>query len=1308
MVTRRKRVVAALLAAVILAAGWLAWLLGTTVGARWLLAQLSAPPAFTLAVGSVEGRLAGRLQLQQVSIAWPDGAVSVDRLDWHLDPGALFAGSLHWTQLSVRNLRVQLPEQPPEEATDAARLPAPENLIPKLPGWLSLVRFRIDSLVLEQAGVVRGGTETLRVAAAEARLDWDGRSFSVGLPELKIPGGRARAEASFDFRGKLGGLQLELLLDEPRNRVDKAETAWTFSLAGERGVTGEGSLRLSGAGRKLAEVETRLSLLADRLEVQRCRLGFPGQPGGVELTGALLFDAADTVWTVRIVSTGVDLAGWGVPLRFDGRVEAEGVNDAYTGHVDLQHLDSTWGIETLTGDFSGDRRGLSFDRIDGSILRGALSGRADLHWRQQAEARFELRGTGLDVGHLHAALDSNLDLSLRGDWSRSPDKERWSVEVPRLTGTWRTEAVRGGLAAAATDGAVRSASLRIDGDGLLLKASGSPQKKMNFEGRVERLERWWPQIAGSVAARGWVQRRGEGWTGAVDGEAGSLALAGVSVDRLLFQADMPEWMNRVALRMQATGLDYAGAAAQEVTVSLSGGVSRHRASLRVAFPQNEIGAELDGAWDSGVWKGRIEDLHFTDARGAFRLLHPAELAVSGRFLQVRRLELSGDTDERLALDLDVSRSPLVGSGEVAWSLLNLERFAPLTPVALSGVSSGELSFSLSEASEAYARLSSRSQLGLQVDGLNIRNADLQVDGVWDQSGLEMDNLLRFAEGGRVDLRLTSTEKPAGRLPGGGEFTFGWRGLPLASLQPWLPTALSLSGNSSGTVAGSWREGARVSLRFQGGLQGAGVSWREPEGELIASDVEGELQGEWKDDQLALTSRIVLAEEGEFAVAAAIPIASRHPFELYREEPWQVRVDLKGREKGLLAFFLPGLVEETRGSLEVRALAGGTPAAPRFSGSLSLNNAAGTLPALGIRLEEIGVQASLDGDLLRLEKVTVVSGGGSLEGEGNFRLDGWDLAAHEWRLKGNDALLVNLPEIEMTASPDLRGSGTGSTVSVAGAVTVPRLHLRSLLTPGQQPVSSTSDVVIVDSDAPAPKSKDVRLNARVRLDLGDHVLIDMAGVDARLKGGVELSVSEAGKAVASGEIAVAQGSYSGYGLRLPIERGRVLFAASPLDRPSLDILALKTIGDVKAGVKVTGTLRYPVITLYSEPALSDTDILSYIVLGRPLDAENADADVLMLAAGALLSRGESTALQESLQRRLGIDVIQVDAGQGDVTSSVVTIGKYLQPDLYVSLGYSVFNQTNEIRLRYNLGKRWELQSNMGTESGADIYYRIDFE
>ena len=61
----------------------------------------------------------------------------------------------------------------------------------------------------------------------------------------------------------------------------------------------------------------------------------------------------------------------------------------------------------------------------------------------------------------------------------------------------------------------------------------------------------------------------------------------------------------------------------------------------------------------------------------------------------------------------------------------------------------------------------------------------------------------------------------------------------------------------------------------------------------------------------------------------------------------------------------------------------------------------------------------------------------------------------------------------------------------------------------------------------------------------------------------------------------------------------------------------------------------------------------------------------------------------MKSRLGLDVLDVSAGDGggDVSSSVITTGKYLNPGLYIRLGYSLFSNTNDMKVRYNLTQDW---------------------
>jgi translocation and assembly module TamB len=57
--------------------------------------------------------------------------------------------------------------------------------------------------------------------------------------------------------------------------------------------------------------------------------------------------------------------------------------------------------------------------------------------------------------------------------------------------------------------------------------------------------------------------------------------------------------------------------------------------------------------------------------------------------------------------------------------------------------------------------------------------------------------------------------------------------------------------------------------------------------------------------------------------------------------------------------------------------------------------------------------------------------------------------------------------------------------------------------------------------------------------------------------------------------------------------------------------------------------------------------------------------------------------------------------------MVTLGHYLTPDLYLSVGQSVLGSGTVARLRYRISRHIELQTESGTQNGANIFYRIDF-
>ena len=68
-----------------------------------------------------------------------------------------------------------------------------------------------------------------------------------------------------------------------------------------------------------------------------------------------------------------------------------------------------------------------------------------------------------------------------------------------------------------------------------------------------------------------------------------------------------------------------------------------------------------------------------------------------------------------------------------------------------------------------------------------------------------------------------------------------------------------------------------------------------------------------------------------------------------------------------------------------------------------------------------------------------------------------------------------------------------------------------------------------------------------------------------------------------------------------------------------------------------------------------------------------------------------------------------AQQSAVTETVLTVGTYLTPQLYLSYGKSLFTGCNLFRLRYDIFKHWQIETQTGSDaSGADLYYKLEFK
>lgn len=414
-------------------------------------------------------------------------------------------------------------------------------------------------------------------------------------------------------------------------------------------------------------------------------------------------------------------------------------------------------------------------------------------------------------------------------------------------------------------------------------------------------------------------------------------------------------------------------------------------------------------------------------------------------------------------------------------------------------------------------------------------------------------------------------------------------------------------------------------------------------------------------------------------------------------PLSGEVALDTQELTWLELFSPDIVDPT-GRLAGRVTLGGTRGAPTLGGQAQLTGFRTEMPALNIVLSngDFRMNAQADGSA----RITgaVRSGDGTLNVDGTLNWRGGD-APLVLNLRGNDVLVSDTRDIRAVVDPDVAVRiQAGQPITVNGTVTVDeaRLDLERL----DDGVSASSDVVVLDPADPKEEASSP-LAMDLALVMGDDVQLRGFGFDGTLGGRLRVRSVPGREMTGSGGLEVA-GRYKAYGQNLEITRGRLLWSNTAIADPILDVRAQREVGDVIAGIAVTGRASAPEANVFSNQPGSQSDALSYLTLGRPMSGLTGDEARDVSAASAALTAGGSV-LASQLGAKMGLD----DAGvmQSRTAGSVFGVGKYLSPKLYVGYGVSLLGTGQVMMLKYMLRKGFDIQiESSSVENRGSINYR----
>ncbi|NII74259.1 translocation and assembly module TamB [Dyella sp. SG562] len=1233
---------------VLLLAVALWWLLGSASGLRFALARAQAFTDGALTVQQADGHLAGPLQLKGLRYADGQGMevkVASATLDLRLWP--LLRKRAHVLNLDADGIEVALPKPKEEEK------PGESSFSLKPPLDIVLDRVHVGAVRIAQAG------EPLFVSN---RLDLAGQWTSAGIElhqlNLLAPDGHA------DLNGKL-------VIAAGEQGDGAAGFAWKVA-----GVEYAGSIEAHGDGKR---IKTELKLT---------------QPTALQLT----VDAAqrgDYDWNARLDAPRFDPK----PLLGDSSLTAlglalQGSGDRHggtlQGKVDLNDYQLL--LQPLSARFSDDFKTLQLQKL--------TLGSPQIKGQLEANGTVQLGAQPVSGDLTIAWKDLLLPASLAGQdlASQGSLKARGSADAFHAEGDVDV----------GPPGKLAKLALNLDGTPKLITLHTlelkQPQGGMQAKGTLTLQ----PALAWQLEATANKLDPGQllaGWNGALDFDiATDGTLPQNQPDATLDIRKLAGTLRDRPVRAQGK-LHLTPQQVVDGKLDLASGGSTVKLDAK---PGASNDAQLDLAIASlGDWlpdaQGRVQgDLRLRGKAPKFSLdarLQGNGIAYAGQTVDSLHLNASlpdlSNPGGQLDLEtgaarlggLDFKRIDLHGEGSSARHSLTLQASGQQlsTRVALSGGMKGS------------AWNGTLSTLDLEPQGIPRWHLQQPSQLGYDNGAMSLSELCLTA--GEPQLCVAARQDKAGNL----DANYRLRDLPLALLMTFAGPGMPI--RADGTLGGS----GSIRRNAAGALSGS-ASITSPRGTVTYVD---------RADQPLLSYN-------ELALQAQLsPSSQNATLHAGLNDGGRVdgQVSINGAQQALggqLELHLNNLkfielfsneVAEVKGAANGSFRFAGTVAQPLVSGQAAVTGFAAEVPSAGLKLSQGQLTVSTT------DARQFLIGGSVQSGKGSLRIDGHagvgEGATTAINVKGSQFTAADIPSAKVIISPDLQITQDAKGINVGGDVTLDTADIDVSRLPGAGATQASPDVVVVDQEQQAEKAKALPITASVKVDLGRKTHLVGFGLDGRLSGTLTVSERPGRATTGQGQITV-DGIYKAYGQSLQIEQGRLLFASTPVDNPGLDIRAARKLNPnatidegQKVGLMVSGTAQRPVLTVFSNPVMEQSDALSYLITGKPLSQVKGGEGDMVGAAAQALGSAAGDLLAKSVGSKLGIDDVGVSSNEALGGTSAFTVGKFLSPRLYLSYGVGLFEPGQVVTLRYRLSHRWNFEAQSATDfNRASLNYRLE--
>lgn len=1240
----RLRLVIALL--ILLVGFAFTWLFASESGLRWVyqLSQTYLPAE--LQVKQLSGKLIGPIQLESIEYQQDGTLIKTGAVIFDWQPASLLTANFKITHVSIQSLEIVLPKTETASQTQSPDITLPEI---QLPLHIVVQQANIDNISLRQGEQVyqinniRLDTTTVSSKISVGKLSVNADSFSLVLKGNVQPGNHYQHELNLDWQAKLPSSAV--INGHGQLKGDTSSTHLTQELSGPLQLTLDAQLK-----DLLGKLNWRASVAATQFDSTKLDASLPVLSGHFDLDAHGDLGAAVISGTLAANSNDIG--------AFDASFKLQGTTDK-TIQIDSLQLHAAASNTVLN--------------LSGQVVPGTNIGDVDLalnwknlRWPVQGKVVFNsASGKGTVKGTLDAY---RIKLSSDSPWQ------------DRLPSTWQANATGN------TEG-LDIQSLRVRALNGTASAKGqlrwSPALSWKADVDASKINPavLWPAWPGQLNAK--LSSHGEIQKGVLRAEANIHYIKGVLRD---YPVSLHSQLDLRGDKLKIQQLDVHSG---DSSFTLQGQAAETM-SLNWKFASNNL-AEL-----------------YPQASGQFHadgtVKGPRETPEVAASVKGEALKLADYRIKKIAgsLAVDLFRWQAINI-DIAAESLELKDYVLQTLAIKTDADHMQLT---AVSRQATTDIEIKGEVYANGWRGNITRAEMQSTQL-DSWQLTNPVALDISEKKFVADKLCwHSNKDASLCLALKQNAANWHGsiaasqLPLQLLTLWLPPELNLAGVADASAELDYLAPKQLLGEAQIRLSPGAVSYPLLEGEReLWSYSSGKLDISLSDQEIKASSELALNNGDHFSASLKLPQAQLLTLDS-QTQTLQANAQLDVRALGFIEALVPE-IQDLKGDAKLKVSLTGTLAQPRLQGGAQLNKGSLRIPRLGLTIDQVSVQAQNDGPEKIGFSLAAHSGDGDLAVTGYTLLDskaGWPT---EISIKGNNFEVSSIPEARVLVSPELAIKLQAHEINISGKVHVPYAKLQPKDVTTAAHVSD--DAVIVGGEPNTDKKWAV--HTRVRVTLGERVNFFGYGFEGRFNGNLLIEDEPGQLTRATGEINVPEGRYRAYGQRLDIEQGRLIFTGGPLTNPGLDLRAVRHVNNVTAGIKVKGSLNHPVLELFSVPSMGETDALSYLLLGRPMENASSEEGAMMAKATLALGLSGGDSLVRQLGDRFGFDEMRLESSENSSQASLV-VGRYLSPKVYVSYGVGLIEAFNTFTVRYQISDNWQLKAESGAAQGADLLYTFE--